>query len=232
MNRWAWVVAALYVLVLVVLTLPVALLAFAPQANAKDVAEAYVYWPFWLWVVVMGLSQAALLVVPVHVAGGRPVSRRALLWPVVTAGLMMGGLAVGAVYSVCEFALREKALDGWYWWGAIVAGVFVWAAWAVLFYRSTSRKAPTDVISQQCRMMLRGSILELLIAVPTHIVARHREYCCAGAMTFVGLTLGLSVMLFSFGPAVFFLYADRWRRLRPDLFSRPEGQPPPATPAG
>jgi hypothetical protein len=24
------------------------------------------------------------------------------------------------------------------------------------------------------------------------------------------------VMLFSFGPAVFFLFADRWRRLHPD----------------
>jgi hypothetical protein len=35
-------------------------------------------------------------------------------------------------------------------------------------------------------------------------------------MTFVGLTLGISVMLLSFGPAVFFLYAERWRRLHPE----------------
>jgi hypothetical protein len=34
-------------------------------------------------------------------------------------------------------------------------------------------------------------------------------------MTFIGLTLGISVMLFSYGPAVFFLYVDRWRRLHP-----------------
>jgi hypothetical protein len=34
-------------------------------------------------------------------------------------------------------------------------------------------------------------------------------------MTFIGITFGLSVMLFSFGPAVFFLYVDRWRRLHP-----------------
>jgi hypothetical protein len=63
--------------------------------------------------------------------------------------------------------------------------------------------------------MLRGSILELLVAVPTHIVARSRDYCCAGFMTFIGLSLGISVMLFSYGPAVFFLYVDRWRRLHP-----------------
>ena len=49
--------------------------------------------------------------------------------------------------------------------------------------------------------IFQGSVLELMIAVPTHIVARYRDYCCAGAMTFIGLTMGSSVMLFAFGPA-------------------------------
>jgi hypothetical protein len=35
-------------------------------------------------------------------------------------------------------------------------------------------------------------------------------------MTFIGLTMGMSVMLFSFGPGVFFLFAARWRRLHPE----------------
>jgi hypothetical protein len=34
-------------------------------------------------------------------------------------------------------------------------------------------------------------------------------------MTFIGFSLGISVTLFSYGPAVFFLYVDRWRRLHP-----------------
>jgi hypothetical protein len=51
--------------------------------------------------------------------------------------------------------------------------------------------------------------------VPTRMVARYRDYCCAGFLTFIGLTMGVSVMLFSFGPAVLLLYADRWRRLHP-----------------
>ena len=146
----------------------------------------------------------------------RPVARRSLLWPIVTAGLMMGGLTVGAMYSLYEFALRDKAFGGWFWWAAIGSGVVIWCVWAVLFYRSSHAVEPSDLISRQCRLMLRGSILELLVAVPTHIVARSRDYCCAGAMTFVGLTLGISVMLFSFGPAVFFLYVERWRRLHPE----------------
>ena len=65
------------------------------------------------------------------------------------------------------------------------------------------------------RFLWTGSILALLIAIPTHIVARHRDYCCAGYLTFIGLTCGISVMLFAFGPAVYFLFVERWKRLHP-----------------
>src|ERR1035437_1511260 len=229
MKRWALVVVALYLLILVVLTVPVILLAFAPQVSAKDIVEGtkdilepYCYLPYWLWVGVMVLGQAALLVVPVRVASRRPVARRSLLWPIVTAGLMMGGLAVGAMYSLFEFALREKALNGWFWWAGIGSGVVIWCVWAVLFYRSSRGVEPSGLISRQCRLLLRGSILELLVAVPTHIVARSRDYCCAGFMTFIGITLGISVMLFSYGPAMLFLYVERWRRLHPEVTIQPE----------
>jgi len=215
MKHWAFVVVGLYMLILVVLTVPVTVLALTPKAKVTDIVEGYGHLPYWLWVGVMGLGQAALLVVPVRVATNRPVARRSLLWPIVTAGLMIGGLAVGAMYSLYEVAMRDKAFDGWFWWAGIGSGVVIWAVWAVLFYRTSRAANPSDVISRQCRLMLRGSILELLVAVPTHIVARSRDYCCAGFMTLIGLTLGISVMLFSYGPAVFFLYVDRWRRLHP-----------------
>ena len=215
MKRWAWVVVLLYGLILVVLTVPVATLAFLPRVNLGEVLKSYAAWQYWLWVGVMVLSQAALLAVPVRVANRRPVTRRSLLLPVATAGLLMGGLAVGAIYSLSEFVLRDKIGD-WTWWSGLGLGVATWLVWTVIFYRMSRAAEPTDVVSQQCRLLLKGSILELLIAVPTHIVARYRDYCCAGFMTFVGITLGISVMLFSFGPAVFFLYVDRWRRLHPD----------------
>ena len=131
----------------------------------------------------------------------------------------MGALLVGALYSIYEFIFRDKGPGNWIWWSAVAAGVLVWCAWTVVFFRLSRGVEPADVISRQCRLLLKGSILELLIAVPTHIVARYRDYCCAGFMTFIGLTLGISVMLFSFGPAVFFLYVGRWRRLHPSQAS-------------
>jgi len=105
----------------------------------------------------------------------------------------------------------------------------LWCIWTVVFFQFSRNADPADLISRQCRLLFRGSILELLIAVPTHLVARHRTYCCAGFMTFLGLTLGIAVMLFSFGPAVFFLYVERWRRLQPRAESSIDPSPgPPA----
>lgn len=214
MKRWAWIVAGLYGLVLASLMAPVVMVAFHPNMNLADAGKGYLAWPFWLWIAVMVVCQAALLAVPVNLADRRPVTRRSLWLPVATAGLMMGGLAVGAIYSVYEFVVRDGG-DDWILWAAPGAGVLLWLLWAVIFFRAARALNPGEVVARQCRWMLRGSILELLVAVPTHIVARYRDYCCAGFMTCIGITLGISVMLFSFGPAVFFLYADRWRRLHP-----------------
>ena len=167
----------------------------------------------------MAGCQLALLAVPVRVASRRPVTRGAL-WPtVLVAGLMMGILVTVAFFAMDEFVNRdetaflETTANDWIGWSGIAAGLLTWVIWAVVFSRASRTEAPRDLVTRQCRLLFQGSILELMIAVPTHIVARYRDYCCAGVMTFIGLTMGISVMLFAFGPALYFLFADRWRRL-------------------
>jgi hypothetical protein len=223
MKRWAVLVAALYCLILVVLTLPVICLAFLKEfndVNFHNIGEAaggvYGSWIFWTWLAVMVLGQAALLAVPVRFASRRPVTRGSLAPTVLASGLMMGGMAAGAVCAIYECAkggLDMSDGDGWRTLGVMA---LTWCLWSLIFFRLGRKESADDFIRRQSRTLLRGSILELLIAVPTHIVARHRDYCCAGFMTFIGLTMGISVMLFSFGPAVFFLFVARWRRLHPN----------------
>lgn len=244
MKRWALIVLGLYLLILVALTVPLLELGFVSRSDLEQIAtmpaksisqvqssiaaltdsrqvrEVFVYPQYWLWLLVMVLGQAALLVVPVRVASRRPVTRRSLLWPILAAALMMGGLAVGALYSMFEFIYRDK-VPSWIWSSALGGGAMLWVVWTLVFYRLSRNAEPGDVVSRQCRLLLKGSILELLIAVPTHIVARARDYCCAGLMTFIGIVLGVSVMLFSFGPSVFFLYVERWRRLHPQSQEAP-----------
>jgi hypothetical protein len=218
MKRWAVIVAILYALMLGVWTVPFVALAWLPGLPSfKDVEQIYCAWQWWLWLAVMGLAQFAMLAVPVQLTNRRPVTRLPLALTILAGGLMMGALVTGAVFSLLEFGLAEKASEApygdWSLWFAIGLGVVEWCVWALVFFRVSRTTEPQDLVSRQCKWLLKGSILELLIAVPTHIVARCRDYCCAGFMTFVGLTLGMSVMLFSFGPGVFFLFVARWRRL-------------------
>jgi hypothetical protein len=164
---------------------------------------------------VMFASQFALLAVPVSVVNLRSVTRGPIWRTVLAGGLMAGGLAAGAFLSLYEFMFRDQGKGNWNGWTAIALGVLTWCIWAAVFFRMSRKAEPTDIVSRQCWWLFKGSILELLIAVPTHIVARYRDYCCAGVMTFIGLTMGVSVMLFSFGPAVFILFVERWKRLHP-----------------
>jgi hypothetical protein len=230
MKRWAVIVALLYALMLGVLALPVVLAAFYPIKGFKDAAEGlqavkqaaemYGSWQLWLWVAVMGLAQTAMLAVPVRIASRRPIVRRSLVLTVLVGGLMMGALVAAAIFSLCEFAFGDKGdttdqiLTQWIGLGM---GLVAWGGWALIFFRLSRTTEPQDFVSRLSKSLLKGSILELLVAVPTHIVARCRDYCCAGWMTFIGLTMGMSVMLFSFGPGVFFLFVARWRRLHPEI---------------
>lgn len=213
MKRWAVLVVLLYFLILVALTSPLILACFYPMSNPRDAMVWSLDWGYWVVLGVMMAGQGVMLLVPVDLAMHRPTTRRSVLWPVLASGLMMGVLGVGAAVSVDEFIRQEKAVSNATL--PLAIGMAVWAVWSILFYRISRDHAPMDVITRQCRYLMRGSILELLVAVPTHIVARIRDYCCAGFYTFLGIAFGLSVMLFSFGPAVFFLFAQRWKRLHP-----------------
>jgi hypothetical protein len=215
MKRWALLVALLYALALVTLTLPVLYAAFGSDFKFNPYAISAGNWLiYWGWVGVMFASQLCLLTVPVKVSEGRPVSRRSLLWPIIAGGLLTGAMVTGAIFCVLEFLYRGEEKN-WQDWGACIVGAVSWIAWTLVFRRHAESRTAEQVVDSQRRFLLRGSILELLIAVPTHIVARYRHYCCAGFMTFVGLTFGIAVMLFSFGPGVFYLFSARWQRLHP-----------------
>jgi hypothetical protein len=211
MKLWHFVVAGLYVLVLAVLTIP--LLLVGPWSHA-ELLGIYGEWPYWLWLAVMGGCQLLLLLVPVQVANRRPVSRGAL-WPTVALGaLMLALLALGAALSLYAAVFGDNESIFMPSWSLLVLTLALWGLWGIVFHRLSRTQAPMDFVGIVCQRLVRGSILELLVAIPCHIVVRCREYCCAGMFTMFGLAMGVSVMLFAFGPAVYFLYVARTRRLQ------------------
>ena len=213
MKKWPLIVAGLYGLVLLALFGPLLLIALQPVIEITHVQEALASDRLWLTIAIMVLAQFALLRIPVCIAFRRPVTQRPLLITIVAASFMMGLLVFGAVGCLYEFLARGLIEESFWVWAGV--GAASWLFWAVYFHRSTKRSAPDQIVDRLGRFMRTGSILELLIAIPTHIAARHRDYCCAGFMTFMGLACGLSVMIFAFGPAVYFLFVERWKRLHP-----------------
>lgn len=209
--HWGGVVAGLYLLLLLVISMPVVMAAF-PKIIAQNGLPWEMYGePVYLGLVaIIVLSQFLLLRVPVRLKFQRPVSRAALWLPVLVAAFWMGCLVLGLGLSILEL-VKYEGPQSWFIWGLPLIG---WAVWTVIFARLARTRSPEEAVAAQSSWMLRGSILELLIAVPSHIVARGRTDCCAGFMTFFGITMGLSVMLLSFGPAVLLLYYARWKRLQ------------------
>lgn len=214
MNRWAIKVSALYVVIALILAVPVFTVAWweIPTVHLKDVIEICGFWQNWLLVAVMFVSQYALLRTPVEVASRRPV-RRGALWPTVVAGGFMAGLLFLGMGIAVLAGVNPSS--GSIWPILVLSlGIGSWIAWSVVFYRM-GKADPSRMVSRQSHWLIKGSLLELLVAVPMHVLMRHRHECCAVYFTFFGIVTGFAVMLFAFGPAVFFLFVERWRRLQP-----------------
>ncbi len=222
MKRWGLVVTGLYFVALIALSFPVTFAAFWPEESLGEMLGMYRYWAYWLWIFVVISGALLLLLVPIRYTERRPKSRRPLLVPIMTSSFFLGllgffflGSIMLAIWGddgppVLSGTSQATALTG-----VCVTVLLLWSAWGVLFYRRTRSDSPDALLRRAASWLLKGSILELLVAVSCHVVVRRRDDCCAPLGTFLGIAAGLSVMLLSFGPGVFFLFADRCRKLRP-----------------
>ncbi len=223
MKKIAGFVVLAYLAIFVVVTLPVIVASWADVIFLQDnesfneVFEVFSSVEYWVFIGILLLCEAGLLLLPIRIEGRRPVARRHVLLPIILAGFLAGALLVGVICSLYEFVLGEQtsAGDELMGWLSLACGLVLWVVWGFVFFRLSKNKEPKSLVLLQCKRLLQGSVITLLVAVPTHIVARCRDYCCAGFYTFIGITFGIAVMLLSFGPGIYFLYAARWRRLHP-----------------
>jgi hypothetical protein len=222
MKRWGLVVTGLYFCALIALSFPVMFVAFWPEECLGEMLGIYRCWAYWIWIFVMISGAVLLLLVPIRYTERRPKSRRPLLVPIMTTSLFLGllgcfllGSIMLAIWGDDGPPVLSGTSEATALTGVCVAVLLLWAAWGVLFYRRTRSDSPDALLRRAASWLLKGSILELLVAVSCHVVVRRRDDCCAPLGTFLGIAAGLSVMLLSFGPGVFFLFVDRCRKLKP-----------------
>ena len=207
--------------------------------NFNDTLNVYLAWGYWLWLAVLTGGQALLLLLPLNIAERRLPARRPLKVPVIVTSFFLANLSFAGVFSLLCAIFTDRAFGLFNWFGFLTAtpnqngqpsnndsgwsvlfsmislAVVFWLVWGIVFRNYAKQDDPGALLKRITRWLLRGSILELLVAVPSHVVVRRRDDCCAPAGTFWGIATGISVMLLCFGPGVFFLFAERMNRLRP-----------------
>jgi hypothetical protein len=201
--RWVYVVAGIYLfLVGGLLTSPL--------------------WLVWLWSVgkedrillavmvsVLAMSGLTLMIVPVRTIRRRQVTRRSVWFPIIGSGLLIGGLVLGGGMAFEEFLNENGDIAT----ELVIAAGIVWILWSAIFIWITFSVDPAGIGMKLHRFLIAGSVLELLIAVPTHIVVRRRPDCCAGMLTGMGICIGVVVMFVAFGPSVLLLFYRRWVKI-------------------
>jgi hypothetical protein len=214
MRKWGIVISVFYVLILLGLIVPAVILFSGRDIDnwAKffgSVRETYQDWFFWVPAVAILLSQAFLLFLSVDTSQKRLKPRTHILVSV-TVGAILTALLSSAVIWSLGFAIRgdnfwekffDKPTNLLFFWGGL------WVLWAILFY-SYFRNS-SAVVTRLISWLLKGSVLELLIVVPCHIIVRRRHDCSAPIATSFGIATGIAIMLLSFGPSVLFLYKKR-----------------------
>jgi hypothetical protein len=166
--------------------------------------------PLLMIISVLVVAQVSMIFVPVRVNSRRPLTKRSLWFPLLGSGLLAGLLVLGAGFALWEWQLAHDYVL----WAVIAIAALTWLLWSVVFWRMASESNPAAIASRFHRWLIGGSVLELLIAVPTHLVVRRRTECCAGVFTMMGICTGVAVMLLAFGPSVGFLYYKRWKQVR------------------
>lgn len=213
MKRWPIMIVLLYAVTLIALTIPGVYIVFLFHKEKIDPQAFFGSWPYWAWIVILVLDQWALLSLPADIANKRPAGKRSIIFQITASALFAALLIAGLAVALSEVVKGDASFGftGWIFFGALGLS---WLFWARIFATWSRKPESEDLIKRTCQTLFRGSVLQLLVVVPCHIYARSKEYCCAGFGTAIGLACGLAVMLASFGPGIFFLYVEQWKKIK------------------
>lgn len=178
--------------------------------------EIYHEWLVWLWIGILVGGEALLLFLSVETSRKKLRPRQHVLVSVLLIALLTALLAFAGILSLGAAAVGDKLFEepiGPYLDSRanIIAWVLIfWGIWGLIFWRRLKPDALTPV--PVVPWLLKGSVLELLVAVPAHIMVRRREDCSAPIATGFGIATGMAIMFLCFGPAILLLYRERLRR--------------------
>jgi len=213
MRKWGIIITSFYALIVLGLLLP-AYVYFAGDArlfssefynSVKNGCEDWFPWIFFTSVV---SGQAILLFLSVDTSFKHLKPRAHIAISCIAASMLFALLTFAVICSL-DAATKGAFLDKYLsstTQSISICGI-LWLLWGILFFLYFRNSI--DVTTRLVSWLLKGSVLELLIAVPCHIIVRRRGDCCATILTSFGIVTGMAVMLLCFGPSVLLLYKKR-----------------------
>jgi hypothetical protein len=188
------------------------------------------------WQVLAGASivvfalQAAFLTGAPHWRWPRPTGRRPMWISLVVGAFMTALLTFGLAGSLISLVHANQAVGkivdkfneeigastGDFPWAFAGFIAVVWAGW-LLFFATVWASRPASVFRRVYRLIVAGSVLELLITIPVDVQVRKRTDCYCGEGTFVGLIVGITVAAWAFGPGLVLLFLARRLERRREL---------------
>lgn len=209
MRKWGIVITVVYALIVLGLLVPAGAFFAGGWNSVRAAGKVYREGIVWIPIASVLAGQALLLFLSVDTSRRRLKPRAHIAISGAVASCLIGLLTYAAIVSL-GFAIRgDKFGDTFMDTQGEIIGFWAlaWLVWGIVFYLYFRNSSV--VVTQITSWLLKGSVLELLIAVPCHIIVRRRQDCSAPVVTSFGIVTGIAIMLLSFGPSVLFLYKKR-----------------------
>jgi hypothetical protein len=214
MRKWGIVIGVVYAVIVFGLLVPAGMILAGENhplwtVVSKDMIDMFGEWLAWVPVIALVAGQAILLFLSVDTSFKKLKPRAHVAVSVIVTSMLFALLAFAGLSAVGAAAYGDKFIDRYWLSAAQMFGVWaaLWVLWGIAFYlyfRNSAR-----VTTRAVSWLLKGSVLELLIAVPCHVWVRRRGDCSAPIATSFGIVTGIALMLLSFGPSVLLLYKKR-----------------------
>jgi len=206
MSKLRWILLALYAVIVLglfgiaftgALDLPVGLLLF-------NVLESE---PILTTVVLLTtvISQAVFIICSGTINLCLPIRKRRAFLPVVLAAFLLTVLFVASFFALAELTNvdGDDTYQMWMFW--ILVGVN-WIGWSLAFLITYTKHDRYTFARKLLSALFLGSLMELLVTIPSHVIVSRRPGCFVGIATGLGLSSGIAVMLWAFGPGIILLF--------------------------
>jgi hypothetical protein len=139
----------------------------------------------------------------------KPAKKRRLIIPVAIAAFMLAVLGLSLLIPLIEL-FRLDSAD---WWTESSSELILyailgisWLVWGIYFFLKLRNTSSYKATGSLLGLMMRANLLQLLVSIVAHHIVSKRGGCLVGILTSIGIIGGVVVMLWSFGPAILFLF--------------------------